>query len=182
MKNSNDSLWYFAYGSNLDPDRFRDRVGEWTEHRQAVLHDHELRFSGEVSSEGGGGAIIQGGPGKKVYGGVYRITAEQIARMDERELGSEMDPNLRGARVTIIVEDPASTAGSGASEAGSAESSAGHAAGSVEAEVYVVPEPKVYRAPSGAYLGHITKGLRFFGYEDEVIAEVEVIAAQEPAD
>ncbi len=51
MKNSQDSLWYFAYGSNLDPDRFRDRVGEWTEHRQAVLHDHELRFSGEVSSE-----------------------------------------------------------------------------------------------------------------------------------
>ena len=174
MNDSNDSLWYFAYGSNLDPDRFHDRVGEWTEHRRAILHDHELRFSGEVSSEGGGGAIIQGAPGKKVYGGVYRITAEQIALMDERELGSEMDPNLRGARATIVVEDPASPAGS-------AESSMGYAAGSLEAEVYVVPEPKVYRAPSDTYLGHITKGLRFLGYEDDVIAEVEGIAAREPA-
>jgi len=163
----NDSLWYFAYGSNLDPDRFHDRVGEWTEHRQAILRDHELRFSGEVSSEGGGGAIIQGAPGRKVYGGVYRITAEQIARMDERELGSEMDPNLRGTRVTIIVELP--------------ECPVGSSGGSMEADVYVVPDPKVYRAPSGTYLGHITKGLRFFGYEDEVIAEVERIAAQEPA-
>jgi len=141
----------------------------------AILHDHELRFSGEVSSEGGGGAIIQGAPGKKVYGGAYRITAEQIALMDEREIGSEMDPNLRGARVTIIVEDPASTAGS-------AESSVGQAAGSLHAEVYVVPEPKVYRAPSDTYLGHITKGLRYFGYADEVIVEVEGIATQEPAD
>jgi len=171
----NDSLWYFAYGSNLDPDRFRDRVGEWTEHRQAILRDHELRFSGEVSSEGGGGAIIQGAPGRKVYGGVYRISTEQIGRLDERELGSEMDPNRRGARVTILLERPQSTAGS-------AGTSTGHAAGSLEAEVYVVPEPKVYRAPSDTYLGHITKGLRFFGYADEVIAEVERIAAQEPAD
>ena len=175
MNDSNDSLWYFAYGSNLDPDRFRDRVGDWTEHQQAILPDHELRFSGEVSSEGGGGAIIQGAPGEKVHGGIYRITVEQIALMDERELGSEMDPNLRGARVTIVVEGPQRTAGS-------AGTSTGPAASSLEAEIYVVPEPKVYRAPSDTYLGHITKGLRFFGYADEVIAEVKQIAAQEPAD
>ncbi len=79
MKDSNDSLWYFAYGSNLDPDRFRDRVGKWTERRPAILHDQGLRFSGEVSSEGGGGAIIQRAPGKKVYGGAYRIGAREPA-------------------------------------------------------------------------------------------------------
>jgi hypothetical protein len=170
-------LWYFAYGSNLDPDRFRDRVGEWSEHQQAILRDHELRFSGEVSSEGGGGAIIQGAPGKVVYGGVYRITPEQIALMDERELGSEMDPNLRGARVTIVVQEPLRPSDV-PQEAGAG--SAGSVAGSFEAEVYVVPEPKVYRAPSATYLGHITKGLRFFGYEEAVIAEVEGAASREP--
>jgi hypothetical protein len=180
-----DSLWYFAYGSNLDPDRFRDRVGEWSEHRQAILADHELRFSGEVSSEGGGGAIIQAAPGEKVYGGVYRITAEQIAMMDERELGSEMDPNLRGARVTIMVEAPAGGSGSAEASAGGAtraNDDTGSAGRSFEAEVYVIPEPKIYRAPSATYLGHITTGLRFFGYDEEIIAAVEMAAASEPAE
>jgi hypothetical protein len=93
-----------------------------------------------------------------------------------------MDPNLRGARVTIVVEDPRNAAESADKPAASEEATALPEAGSFEAEVYVIPEPKIYRAPSDTYLGHITKGLRFFGYDDEVIAEVEAIAAGEAPD
>jgi len=153
-------IWYFAYGSNLDQDRFRERVRDWTKARPAVLHDHALRFSGEVSSEGGGGAIIVPAPGERVYGGIYAIGHDQIAVMDDFELHSPMNVNQRGVRRTVRVDADGD---------------------SVRAEVYEVPAPAVYRAPSDAYLGHITKGLRDFGYDDDVIAAVEAVAASEPA-
>lgn len=154
-------IWYFAYGSNLDQDRFRERVGEWSSAEAAVLHDHALRFSGEVISEGGGGAIIEPRPGARVYGGVYAISHEQIAAMDEVEINSAMNAGQRGIRKTVRVD-----------------------VGGVprRAEVYMVPSPRLYRAPSARYLGHITKGLGDFGYGDEVVAEVEAVAAAEPAD
>lgn len=154
-------IWYFAYGSNLDQDRFHARVGEWGNARRAFLPDFRLRFSGEVESEGGGGAVIEAAPGERVYGGIYAISHDQIAAMDAVELDSAMNTNLRGIRRTVAVDaDGART----------------------RAEIYEVPRPSIYRAPSAVYLGHITKGLRDFGYGDDVIAAVEAIAAAEPQD
>ncbi len=74
----NETVWYFAYGSNLDPDRFRSRVCDFVDRRQAVLRDYRLRFSGEVTSAGGGGAIIEQSYGDKTYGGADRIDRKQI--------------------------------------------------------------------------------------------------------
>ena len=52
--------------------------------------------------------------------------------------------------------------------------------GGLDAEVYVVPTPKLYRAPSEKYLRHIIKGLRSFGYPESVLEEVRATAASEP--
>ncbi len=139
---SNDTVWYFSYGSNLDPDRFRARVCDFFDRQRAILGGYTLRFSGEVSSEGGGGAVIETAAGGKVHGGVYRIERAQIEKMDEVELRSDKNPAQRGVRCTITLECPD---------------------GGLDAEVYVVPAPKTYRAPSEKYLGHIIKGLRSFG-------------------
>jgi hypothetical protein len=155
------TIWYFAYGSNLDHDRFRARVGEWREHRRAILPDHELRFSAEVTSEGGGGAIIQPLPGGQVFGGVYAITPEQIAAMDAVELGSAMNHDQRGIRRTATLNCDGST---------------------IEAELYEVPAPTRYRAPSARYLEIITKGLADFGYGADVRDKVAAVAAAEPQD
>ncbi len=155
-----DSVWYFAYGSNLDPERFRSRVCDFADRRRAVLHDHVLRFSGEVTSEGGGGAIIEPSAGDKVYGGAYRIERTQIEKLDEIELGSERNPAQRGVRRTITLACPD---------------------GEIDAEVYVVPKPEVYRAPSEDYLDHILRGLRAFGHGETVVEEVRAVAAREPA-
>lgn len=155
-----DQVWYFAYGSNLDPDRFRDRICDWSERKRAILGDYRLRFSGEVTSEGGGGAIIEEAPGDHVYGGVYRISRAQIETMDQVELGAATNPDRRGERAQLTLRCPD---------------------GTLEVEVYVVPRPKRYRAPSDSYLGHIVKGLRAFGYGEDVVARVEAIAASEPA-
>ena len=150
-------IWYFAYGSNLNHQRFRSRVGDWQESRQAILHGYELRFSGEVESEGGGGAIIQPAVGGQVFGGVYRITAAQIEAMDAVELHSPMNSEGRGVRSTVQLQSNGE---------------------SIQAELYEVPAPSTYRAPSARYLEWITSGLRDFGYDDEIIAEVETIAAK----
>jgi len=160
MGGSNEDLvWYFAYGSNLDHDRFRERVGEWAGHERARLDDYELRFSGEVTSEGGGGAIIEPAPGRRVCGGVYRITSTQLEELDRMELGDRLDPNRRGERREMTLRCPAFP---------------------LLVTVYLVPRPKVYRAPSAAYLAHIVKGLRDFGYDESVILEVQEIARREP--
>jgi gamma-glutamylcyclotransferase (GGCT)/AIG2-like uncharacterized protein YtfP len=155
-----DEVWYFAYGSNLDPERFHARVGGSTDRKPVILRDYALRFSGEVTSEGGGGAIIEPQPGGTVHGGVYRITEAQLAQMDEFELNSPMNFDNRGARITISVEADD---------------------GELEAEVYVVPSPEVYRAPSDKYLGHILDGLRAFGYSESVIDQVRATAESEPS-
>jgi len=154
-------IWYFAYGSNLNHERFRSRVGDWREYRRAILPGYELRFSGEVESEGGGGAVIQPAAGGQVFGGVYGITEAQIAAMDAVELHSPMNFAGRGVRSTVQL----------------------HSNGeSIQAELYEVPAPSIYRTPSARYLGWITSGLREFGYDDEVIAAVETVAASEPID
>jgi len=152
-------LWYFAYGSNLDPERFRERVGDFSARRRAILHNHALRFSGEVTSEGGGGAIIESSPGSRVYGGVYLLERAQLEKMDEIELGPDNDPAQRAARHTVALD------------------CRGQA---LYAEVYVVPAPEVYRAPSPRYLQHIIEGLRWFGYDDSVVEQVQAVAAREP--
>lgn len=151
-------IWYFAYGSNLDQDRFRERVGEWMKAKPAVLEDHALRFSGEVSSEGGGGATIVPASGEKVFGGIYAITHDQIAAIDAVELDSSMNREKRGVRRSVTVKSEGAP---------------------VRAEVYEIPRPKVFSPPSAAYLGHITKGLRDFGYDDTVVAAVEATASAE---
>ena len=142
-------IWYFAYGSNLNHQRFRSRVGDWQESRQAILHGYELRFSAEVESEGGGGAIIQPAAGGQVFGGVYGITDAQIEAMDAVELHSPMNFEGRGVRSTVQVQSNGE---------------------SIRAELYEVPAPSTYRAPSASYLGWITSGLRDFGYDDGIIA------------
>lgn len=152
-------IWYFAYGSNLNHNRFRERVGEWSAHRRATLEGYTLRFSGEVESEGGGGAIIQPLDGGKVYGGAYAVSHDQIATMDDVELRSSMNAAGRGKRSTVRLTSDA---------------------GPLGAELYEVPEPKSYRAPSAAYLNLIVEGLRDFEYDDETIAGVEAAAAAEP--
>lgn len=154
-------IWYFTYGSNLDRERFRERVGEYEEARRATLRDHRLRFSGDVTSEGGGGAIIEPAPGGRVHGGIYAVTAEQLAAMDEVELHSSRNEQQRGRRTTITVDADGEP---------------------VRAEVYVVAGNESYRAPSVAYLGHIVRGLRDFGYGPDVIAAVEAVADAEPAE
>lgn len=154
----NESVWYFAFGSNLDPDRFRARVGDWLELRRARLAGFRLRFSDEVCSEGGAGAVIVPDAGRWVHGAVYRISQAQMQAMDREEFDAEHDTADQGVRRTVTVQTDQ---------------------GPVNAEVYLLQGVDSFGPPSETYLAHITRGLVAIGYEHEVIDEVERVAAAE---
>jgi gamma-glutamylcyclotransferase len=153
---SDTSVFYFAYGSNADPERFRSRVGEWRSRRPAWLAGHRLWFSDSVQSEGGGGAVFGPHEGSTLAGVLYEITMEQQEAMDRIEVDPSRNLKNAGARMTIAVDT---------------------ADGPVQAQVYNVHEIGGWSAPSQAYLGHIVRGLEAAGHPAEVLDQVRSIAA-----
>jgi len=69
-------VWYFAYGSNLDMDRFRKRIGVWQETKRATLKDYRLSFDSR------GKADILEQKGERVWGAVYEVTEDQLKILD----------------------------------------------------------------------------------------------------
>jgi len=153
----NETVFYFAYGSNADPDRFEARVGAWRSRRRARLPRHRLRFARMVQSEGGGGAVVDACPDRDVEGVLFEITAEQLAAMDREEFDPARDVAATGKRVRRTVET---------------------AEGPVEAELYTVDDDGGFSAPSDTYLGHILRGLEAAGHDDDALAGVRAAAAE----
>ncbi|MGD8376089.1 MAG: gamma-glutamylcyclotransferase [Acidobacteriota bacterium] len=146
-----DTVFYLAYGSNADPERFRSRVGPWISRRAARLDGHKLRFAASVQSEGGGGAVIDEDPDGSVDGVLYEITIEQMEAMDREEFDPSRDISRVGRRLTVRVETDE---------------------GAVEAECYTVRDDGGRRAPSERYLGHILRGLESAGHPPEALERV----------
>lgn len=146
-----DSIFYFAYGSNCDPERFRKRVGEWRHIRRARLDGYRLRFAASVQSEGGGGAVIDAIDGETVHGVLFEISRTQMEAMDREEFDQSRDREQRGLRTQVTVD---------------AEGE------SVEAEVYTVRDEGGHCAPSAVYLGHILRGLEAAGHDAAVLESV----------
>ena len=100
---SAETIFYFAYGSNAHPERFRSRVGPWRSRHAAGLRGYRLRFAASVQSEGGGGAVIDEAPEGSVDGVLYEITPEQLARMDREEFDPSRDTAGKAHRLTVTV-------------------------------------------------------------------------------
>ena len=75
-----ETVFYFAYGSNAHPDRFRSRVGPWRSRYAAGLEGYRLRD-----------------------GVLYEITPEQMAAMDREEFDPSRDTDGNGRRLTVTV-------------------------------------------------------------------------------
>lgn len=94
------SMWYFAYGSNLNS----RAVAEWCRHfghrppalkpgRPAVLDNYRLSFPIFSEYWGGGIADIVYDPGKYVAGAVFEITDNEAKILDQK-----IDRKLEGDR------------------------------------------------------------------------------------
>ena len=151
------SVFYFAYGSNMDPERFRARVGDWITVHPARLEGYRLRFASSVQSEGGGGAVVDEKPGSSVDGVLFEISVDQLARMDRAEFDPDRDTRGAGRRVQHRVQT---------------------GLGPIDAELYTVVDGGGWSAPSETYLGHILRGLEAAGHPAEVIERVRDVAAR----
>ena len=152
-----ETVFYFAYGSNADPERFKARVGLWRSRRRARLLDHSLRFARMVQSEGGGGAVVDASPGRHVDGVLFEITAEQLAAMDREEFDPSRDVAATGKRIRRTVD----TVG-----------------GPLQSELYTVDDDGGFSAPSDTYLRHILRGLDAAGHDEATLAGVRAAAAE----
>jgi len=80
------TLWYFAYGSNLDRGTFlgRRRMQPLVT-TVGVLRDFELRFDLPVGAGERGVANVAPRPGDHVWGALYQLTLGDAGRLDRTE-------------------------------------------------------------------------------------------------
>ena len=80
------TIWYFAFGANLDSKVLKDRHMRPLKIEPFVLDDFELRFSHPSNWEGVGYASAHAADGKAVYGHLIQLPAPDAYRMDSHEL------------------------------------------------------------------------------------------------
>ena len=143
------TLWYFAYGSNLDPDTFlgRRRMRP-LDTRVALLDGFELRFDLPVGPGERGVANVIARPGERVWGALYLLTAPEAERLDRTE-GVHRDAYRR-----LDV---------------SARTLAGETLGGF---TYVSSRGREGRRPSRRYLGLLLAGARHHGLPEEWVARL----------
>lgn len=95
-----NTVWYFAYASNMSCAQVRQRAGEWAEEKVARLDNYELNFD-KVARRGTGTANIVSAAGQAVYGVLYRVSETQLKALDRFEGVPE---HYRRSEVTVVDE------------------------------------------------------------------------------
>jgi cation transport regulator ChaC len=78
------TVWYFAYGSNMNRAQMRARAGEILEEQSARLENYELLFNKKARG-GSATANIHPAPGKTVHGVLYKIHEPVFRSLDRYE-------------------------------------------------------------------------------------------------
>lgn len=131
-------LWYFAYGSNLDPDTFSGWRGmRPSDTRPARLRGFALVFDLPVGSGERGVANILEAPGAEMHGVAYRITEEEGKRLDITE---GVPDAYRRLQVDVSTRE-----------------------GPLHAFTYVSPHRREGRKPSERYMNLLLRGARLHG-------------------
>ena len=80
------SLYYFAFGSNMDKERMEERTHESSERQKGVLKDWKLVFNKIKDEERGSGyANIEPEIGSIVEGIIYKVSEDAIRILDKWE-------------------------------------------------------------------------------------------------
>src|SRR5215469_10554444 len=146
------SLWYFAYGSNLDANTFLGRRRmEPLETRVAVLDDFELRFDLPVGPGERGVANVVPSRGNQVWGVLYLLTHREAERLDR----TEGVPHGAYGRLAIEVRDTSGTR--------------------VGAFTYHSGRGQAGRKPSRRYLGLLVSGAVQHGLPAQYVARLQSI-------
>ena len=143
-----DEVWYFAYGSNLNIGQMMNRVGEWIVSKRAVLKGYELRFNVRSPRWGGltANVVRTDNSDTKMYGALYRISREKLSVLSTYE----------GIKPTDIAVEADGE--------------------NLRAKTYIFETRRVSGKPPEVYLNVMLNGLMQHGYPDAVIEEVRKIA------
>jgi|SRR5579875_1223196 cation transport regulator ChaC len=95
------TVWYFAYGSNMSSAQVRSRAGEILEEKVARLDNYEVVFNKKARG-GTATANIRPAQGKTVYGVLYRLTEAGLRALDRFEGVPE---HYRRIEVTVVDEE-----------------------------------------------------------------------------
>lgn len=141
MRDDEDTLAYFAYGSNLSSRRLCSRVPGAVPLGPAVLQGHRRVFD-KPSRDGSGkaGCVATGNARDRVHGGLVRIPRLALADLDRAEGADGPDPGYRRAGVVVAT-----------------------GAGPVPAFTYLALRRRPGLRPYPWYLGHLLVGAREFG-------------------
>jgi hypothetical protein len=77
-----ETVKYFTYGGNLDPETLRKRFITPISERPFILKDFRIAFSHTGPWKGGGFATTEESPGDLVYGKLYLISLADSRRLD----------------------------------------------------------------------------------------------------
>lgn len=130
-------IWYFAYGSNMDEERMRKRVGTWSARVPGVLAGWRLAFNKQADNKPGEGyANIVPSSDRTVEGVLYAVDEEALVVLDRYE---GVPWHYRRERLAVERKDTGET---------------------VEAVVYVACPERVREGlrPSREYLHHLLAG------------------------
>ncbi len=146
MERDDTPLWYFAYGSNLDPETFlgRRRMRPLACER-AQLAGFQLVFDLPFGRGERGFANLREAPGESVWGVAYRIGSAQSQHLDRTE-GVPRAYRRHAVTINPAVGDP------------------------LPAFTYVSPLRAPHRKPSRRYMGLLLRGARHHGLPEPWIA------------
>jgi len=90
---SQGKVWYFAYGSNLNVDQMKSRIGEWQLAKRAIVRNYKLVFNVFSKQRGSYSANLQETNNFEdtVSGVVYHITQDQLSKLQKSEGVAPMD-------------------------------------------------------------------------------------------
>jgi cation transport regulator ChaC len=149
---SEETLWYFAYGSNLDAGTFLGRRAmRPLATRVAALHGFELRFDLPIGPGERGVANVAPRAGELVWGAAYQLLRGEAERLDRTE-GVH-----RGVYSRLAVEVRAFDGES------------------FSAFTYASQRGVAGRKPSRRYLGLILAGARLHGLPDDWLARLRAL-------
>ena len=141
-------VYYFAYGSNLDPSQMKDRVGEWISSERVRAEGYKLVFNVKSGRWGGWAANLKKTDfiDDKSYGVVYGISNQQLIKMTGYEGG--IDP------ISISVKKENNQE-------------------QKNVKAYIWPKEEPSHEPPEAYKKAIITGLKQHGYDQEIIEKVQ---------
>lgn len=142
-------MFYFAYGSNMDPAQMAARCPGALALGPAVLADHRLTFTWDSQRWAGGVGHVEPARGEEVWGVLWEIAPDHERALDRYEL---VDDGVYTKGIATV-----------------------WAAGRPTPALIYRAVPVGYRAPSAAYVQALVRGARANGLPDGYVARLETL-------